>query len=571
MLYQPSFPSPYLSTIDANEKNTFRFQVNGDYITAYQILIYNASTNELVYDGDEIKLEDQYIYGNDGDDSFVEVTIPAFVLTNGLDYVWKVKLWQKEYDIEVARGRVYEEVSSGTSIKIRPHIEDSVREGMVLRIGTQDYTIHSCVLQYPKIYANVSTSLIKGVIYVDTSADVVRELTSGTYVMVGGIGNSYNKTSKTCQVQAVNYNNHLITLSDKSISYTTSGISYIQNITPSLYSTAKLHGTISSTIPAGTEYVVLSNYVECDVGFFFQARTTPELTVYNNNEEITNNMITNTHSSIDIKALYTQQQGSNIKYWNITLKSNGRVVNSTGNVYNGKIEYHYDSLLPQKYVLDIVVENSDGTVLEKNIGIDVQYNDANALMTPNTKLEYDSAVKIDWSDSSSIIGESTFEVGVDSYDKDSQCLILKDGQSVLWDNVDGTKPLNLEEPTVVSILVTNIYNYDGKILEVFDSNGTDKIEVGYNSKEFWWTVNGMEYTFNPYTEGTVVQVGVPKNNAIPPDTLYLWDSSDAEWNSSGDYVWHYNDVGTMYWWLIKINLHEQDHSKMVKFTKYDKE
>jgi len=588
VLYQPSFPSPYLSTIDANKENTFRFKVNGDCVIAYQILIYNASTNELVYEGNK---EDCCVYGNDGDDSFIEVIIPVYktdengdfitdengnkitILTNGLDYVWKAKLWQNTHDIEVVRGRVYEHVDKETSgdsgIKIRPHIEDTVREGMVLRIGTQDYTVNSCVLQYPKIYANKSSSE-SGVIYVDPNADGTDGLKYGTYVIVGGFGNSYNKTTKTCTLNSNMTYFGQVDLSDSSIVNTVSGVSYVQNISPSLYSTAKLHGTISTAIPAGTEYVVLSNYVECDVGFFFQARTTPELTVYNNNEEITNNMITNTHSSIDIKASY-KQQGSNIKYWNITLKSNGRVVNSTGNVYNSKIEYQYDSLLPQEYVLEIIVENNDGTVLEEKINITVQYNDANALLAPNTKLEYDSAVKIDWGASRSILGESTFEISKESYDADNHFLVLKDEQAVLWDSIDGTHPLNLEEPTVVSTLVTNIYNYDGKILEVFDSNGTDKIEVGYNSKEFWWTVNGMKYTYNPYTEGTVVQVGVLQGNTTPSHTLYLWDDSeDAEWNSSDDYVWHYNDVGTMYWWLIKINLHEQDYSKMVTFKEYKK-
>lgn len=585
MLYQPSFPSPYLSTIDANEKNTFRFKVNGDCVVAYQILIYNASTNELVYEGNK---EDCCVYGNDGDDSFIEVIIPAYktdengdyitdengnkitILTNGLDYVWKAKLWQKTHDIEVVRGRVYEEVTSGSAIKIRPHIEDSVREGMILRIGAQDYIIKSCVLQHPKIYSNKSSNEA-GYIYVDPNSEGYDQITDGDYITIGGLGNSYNKNTKIYQVSYHNTETVVVRVRDTSFSNTIAGVTYIQNTTPSLYSTAKIDGDISNTITAGTEYVVLSDYVECDVGFFFKARTTPELIISNNGKDIENNTISNTHSSINIRASYLQEQGSNIKYWNITLKSGGRTVHTTGNVYNNKIEYYYDSLLPQEYILDIIVENNDGTILEQNINIDVNYNDANALLTPKTKLEYDSAVKIDWGDSYSIVGSSTFDANDDSYDSEQQCIILKDEQSVLWDNIDTTNPLNLTDPTVVSTLVTNLNSYDGVLVEIFDSNGTDKIEVGYNSKEFWWTINGDRYYYNPYTDGVIEQVGVDKDHTNSSDILYLWDDGNNKWNSSDDYIWHYNDIGSMYWWLIKVNLYEEDHSKMVTFTKYNKE
>lgn len=576
MLYQPSFPSPYLSTIDANKENTFRFKVNGDCVVAYQILIYNASTNELVYEGNK---EDCCVYGNDGDDSFIEATIPAYktdengdfitdengnkitILTNGLDYVWKAKLWQNTHDIEVVRGRVYEGVTSGSEIKIRPHIEDSVKKDMILRVGTQHYTVNSCVLQYPKFY---SINDCANGIYLNAS-DVTNNFYVGNYVTVGCFRNSYNKSTKVCQIKSIS--GGLITFSDTSVTFTTKGVSYIQNVDPSLYSTVKLKEYIPNTITAGTEYVVLSDFVECDVGFYFKARTEPDIVLFNNNTQITNGIIESNISSINITAQYTQEQGANIKRWRIDLKDKERIIDTTGDVYNGKIQYIYNALLPQEYKLCLTVESNDGCLLEDSITINVEYNNANALLKPKIKTVHDSAIRIDWSDSLSIIGKSNTDVNDIEYDGES--ISLKSNQSILWDNVDDYSNLSIDDPTSIKTLVTNLSDYNGTILEVFDSNGIDKIELGYDSTVFWWTVNGIRFEYNPYSE-SIYDVGVEDNS--PSDILYLWnDSDEAIWDDSESSIWHYNDVGEMYWWLIQINLYETDHSKMVAFTKYRKE
>lgn len=619
MLYQPSFPSPYLSTIDAKEENIFRFKVNGDLVSAYQILIYNASTNDLVYETEKYTLDkDEYIYGNDGDDSFIEVTIPATqkdendkdvpILTNGLDYVWKAKLWQPNHDIEVVKGRIYEDVKKSTdgsvgSIKIRPHIEDTVKKGMIIRIGSHDYTINSCILQYPKIYAKNDSN--GNSIEVDSSAHGVEFLQAkfqadkNTYVLLTEKEEYYGiniKTKKINEIRTDDNNTTTISFAGGEDVKLKAGVSYIQDPTPSLYATVSVtkvkeeveediktgEEEVEEDIKTGDEYTILSDCVECDVGFYFKARTSPGLTLCNNNVVIEGDSITNDTASINISAQYTQSQGANIKYWNITLKSNGIKSNgididTTGNVYNGKIEYQYHALLPQKYTLSLVIENSDGTVTKRNIGIDVKYNNANALYSPKVKLVHNSAIEVDWADSVNILGKSNFEIDDDTYDE--QSIKLKEGQYILWDTVDESNKLTMPEPTLVKTLVTNLEDYDGTILEIFESDGTDKICVGYDSKVFWWTVNGERFEYNPYYPEYINQVGVNQGDIgvseegiNETNTLYMWDSSSNNtWKSSKDYKWHYNDAGSLYWWLIQINLYETDHEKMVTFTKYKKE
>lgn len=578
MLYQPSFPNPYLNTIDANYINTFRFKVNGDIVNAYQIFIYNASTNVCVYNTGKIELtQENYVYGNDGDDSFIECSIDtSSCITNGLDYIWKVKLWQQTHDIEVVRGRVYSSPTGTGNLKIRPHIEDTVKKGMILRIGTNDYPISSCVLQYPKIYASANNSS-ENIIKVSSSANGAKELASGDYVTVGGYGNGNRKNTTTAQISKTSDDNKgtiTITLTGDVVTSSYENITYIQKNTPSLYSQVTLDNDEifpKDTISQGDEYIVLSNYVECDIGFYFKARTTPTLAVYNDGILVDSNELKITNSNIDIIASYGQDQGVSIKYWNAELISDNKTIYSTGDVYNSKIKISYDSLLPsQSYKLNLFVENMDGVTINKVINIFTDYNIANTFTKPKLKLVHNSAVEISWNELVNIYGESNVSAHDIEYDENNKTINLKDNQALWWDTLDSTEKLSMDSPAVISTLVTNIDNYNGSIIEISDSVNKNKIEVGYDSALFWWKINGSyEQTFNPY---------VSQDNAVgvlstdPTNTLYLWNNSSSNiWNRSDSYYWHFNDVSNMYWWLIQINIYCEDYSKMVTFTKYKKE
>lgn len=570
MLYQPSFPNPYLSTIDANNYNTFRFKVNGDSASAYQLFIYNASTNELVYDTGKIGLNEDMVYGNDGDDSFIEIVVPPLKLKNGIDYVWKVKLWQPTHDIEVVRGRVYENAVGTSSLKIRPHIEDTVKPGMVLKIGTEEFVVDSCRLQYPKVYSSMNATE-DGTIYISGDNGFAKD----DYVTIGCFGYQSKKNTTTAVIEEISIvdGQTKIKFVGDSPSGTFKDITYIQKSSPSVYSTVIANRIFErDVINQGAEYVILSDFVECDVGFYFKARTSPKLTIYNNNNIIEDNAISNDNSSIDIKAIYEQEEGVNIKYWNIKLKSENRTLYSTGDVYNGKISFKYDSLLPQKYRLELFLENSDGVIIEDYIDIDVRYEAANAFLRPKAKILYDSAVEVSWTDLVNIYGKSNFPIENIGYD--GNYITLNSGESILWDSVDSVNKLNMESPTIVSTVVTDINDYTGSILEVFDSCGEDKIEVGYDSKVFWWKVNNeYTYQYSPYTE-QVYKVGISSGDIVDENksnVLYLWDDSgNSTWSDSGNELWYYNDVGDMYWWLIQVDLYNNDYSKMVTFTKYKK-
>lgn len=108
MAQRPTFPSPYLSAIDATHNNNFVCLINDrDVITDYVFTIQKyikttdeknvtTTTFEEVYrypkEGSNTELEP--IYGGRGNDSYLIVTVPAKEgkLENGAEYKWKVSL-----------------------------------------------------------------------------------------------------------------------------------------------------------------------------------------------------------------------------------------------------------------------------------------------------------------------------------------------------------------------------------------------------------------------------------------------------------------------------------------------
>ena len=95
MAQRPTFPNPYLSTIDADDDNDFVCLINErDVITAYTFTIY-STTNTTIDNAQEVYQEvytvsgsiddgsmSSPIYGGKGNDSYLIITVPSGTLTN---------------------------------------------------------------------------------------------------------------------------------------------------------------------------------------------------------------------------------------------------------------------------------------------------------------------------------------------------------------------------------------------------------------------------------------------------------------------------------------------------------
>lgn len=97
MLYQPSYPYPYLSDVDGTKENIFSCYINaegGSTVVAYRLTIRENSSGNMVYDSDKISL-DTPLYSNE----VLNVIVPANSgIENGNDYVWSIDLYDYNSD-----------------------------------------------------------------------------------------------------------------------------------------------------------------------------------------------------------------------------------------------------------------------------------------------------------------------------------------------------------------------------------------------------------------------------------------------------------------------------------------
>lgn len=143
MLYQPSYPQPYFSDIDALITSRFSCYINADsntQVSAYRLKVDNLGGNE-VYNSGRTTLSTP-LYGNE----LLEMALPPNQLSNGEDYTWRVSLYGDTADIWVASGIMTKFASTSTSfsttilyLRLSPLIE----VGMTVQTNNQQRQITS--------------------------------------------------------------------------------------------------------------------------------------------------------------------------------------------------------------------------------------------------------------------------------------------------------------------------------------------------------------------------------------------------------------------------------------------
>ena len=117
MLYQPSYPYPYLSDIDATEDNTFYCCINaegGTTVIAYTLTINDLSGNEIY------TTNRQFISMPLYSQEILLVNIPnTSGMINGRDYVWNIELVESNADIWRAFGTIQEGENTTTQLVLR--------------------------------------------------------------------------------------------------------------------------------------------------------------------------------------------------------------------------------------------------------------------------------------------------------------------------------------------------------------------------------------------------------------------------------------------------------------------
>lgn len=155
MLYQPSYPSPYLSDVDGSKTNEFSCYINADGGTSvskykYRILTYNG---ELVH-SETHKTSIPY-YANE----VLSFTVAGneTIIKNGYDYLWDITLYDDKANIWITYGVLQglNNTSPNTILKLRQN--QFVQVGMYIQIGNEKRLITNLNNNDNVLVATVST------------------------------------------------------------------------------------------------------------------------------------------------------------------------------------------------------------------------------------------------------------------------------------------------------------------------------------------------------------------------------------------------------------------------------
>lgn len=244
MLYQPSYPQPYSSDIDATKDNTFSCYINaegGTQINGYSLIIYNMS-DSMVYSSGLVTISPP-LYGQ----NVLSVNVPSTSgMINGSDYTWRIQLFESYPTIWVTSGYVVINTNTTTTIYVQESyligsgeyikINNELREiatysGGVITLSTplssapllgDTYTIYSNNLSSTNYYFKARTTPTLTVGTIPSTINTKSHTFTATYIQAENVGWKY------FQWTLYNSNGGVIESSDEistgDISYTFDGL-----------------------------------------------------------------------------------------------------------------------------------------------------------------------------------------------------------------------------------------------------------------------------------------------------------------------------------------------------------
>ena len=135
MLQFPYGVYPEGQAIDGELDNTFFCTISGTICTAYQISIYENSTNKLLYTGNKI---DVTKYNQE----VLNMNVQAYAFENGNNLMWSARLWTDAADMFVASNQILE-VNTEYNISIPVYSTSRIKAGQKIIIGNNEYIIRS--------------------------------------------------------------------------------------------------------------------------------------------------------------------------------------------------------------------------------------------------------------------------------------------------------------------------------------------------------------------------------------------------------------------------------------------
>lgn len=587
MLYQPTFPSPYLETIDIENPtgNVFKCLINPkNKVIGYKINILSNIDNtlccsikgwledvegvqtqkkaysvetEVEWTVIDISDDDSMlpIIGSFSDESWLQVLLPPTVdlkLSNDNDYKWNIMLYQENYDIKLLTGKFYTADSSTTQKTFKIERTDKIVAG--------------------KTSIKVNGAL-KQIIKVD---------------------NTENEK----------------------------------------YTKITLNSALGFEVTTDTSYEIYTSALT-SYDYYFKARKTPVLTFD----------VPDTISSLGY-TFTAELDKSNIAYYKFDLYLGSELIATSKDIYSNHISYTYDGFITgNKYSVVLTIETEDKEIITEEREFLVSYNISYSTILVEAEMDKSiNGVVLDYSSQvtingvvdgfSDVVYSKHKNVNTDT-PEDNNAIHLNKGQAVYWDTINDINDLVIPNDGTTIIHWHGDLGYTGKIAEL-SSNSlvTEKIIVGYNSKNFYYKIktNDIVY-YNPYINGTarviagadeysiggqiinhtsqddIVQIEIPLSDKVKSgmyisilgerklitevknesetstiitiesefdfdinigENFFIYDElrcyifSDDDIPQDTD-IFVENDIGYNYWWLIVIS---KDDVKFIKTQRY---
>lgn len=214
MLYQPSYPKPYLTDIDATQSNNFECLINaegGTQVIKYNLTISDLNGNQIYTSG--VTSLSTPLYS----DQILTMEVPSTSgMENGLDYTWKVALYEAQPNIWVAYGTIQSDpVSTSTNIYIRKSY--LIQQGMYLKIQNEireitSYDSSTGLAIVSQAFSTVPASGVNYNVYSDNvvSNDIFFQARTTPTLTINSIpdtinSKSYNFVGTYTQAEGVNY------------------------------------------------------------------------------------------------------------------------------------------------------------------------------------------------------------------------------------------------------------------------------------------------------------------------------------------------------------------------------
>lgn len=562
MPYQPTFPQPYLKSIDVEEINEFSVVINPrDIINKYNLTIY--SEDDVTYNtnykdmSDEEVLEEleslncdvdfeyrkkrysnlrPYIYSNT-DDIFSEdslnVDTPVTIVLNSV--VWVTADASEALD----------------GMKIRILTQEELKEVAVAIFKNTGKHFSFWEHELKKFYGEDS---------IKRANDFVKNLNFLLKRYISEEGKQYTYTTEDIMLEEPLYGS-LIEPTGLSV------------LIPTATTMEEESGEKPKFINGSNYMWQLTLYDETDFVttplFYFTTRKTPE-TALNIIDETGNILSENgiiTSCSCGFKGSFSQEQGEKYSSYIFNLYTNGKLVASSGDKMESKIVYEYDRLMSNTtYTVELIFTMADRKeTVPVRRDFNVEYKTLSTPIAPHLNVnEEDGFIEIDFSETIQIIGESNKETQYISFkniDTDNiyTTAQISKNQYISYSEITNVGELDIPNGFTLYLHENFCDNFNGKIIELTDENSGQKYTVGYNGRCFYYKIPGMpEVTFDPYiyvdengekVDLCCVQSESTTINDLNYDAFYmLYPDSLITPNS----IILYNDIAKNFWWHITL-------------------